>query len=507
MTKSFYFLLISLLVSAVLASVPLWPLPSSQSLGAKTLKLNAAFKLEFTSSTSNDVVNKAIDRYMRLLHLPRDHVANNGEIKSCSLSVVDDAIPGIVGADESYTISITEEGSCEISGANTWALLRGMETFTQLLVRGENKDIFVKTVPVSVKDQARYGHRGILIDTSRHYLPVQEIERIIDALPMNKFNVLHWHTVDAESFPLNTPSEPTMIEGAYNSKMVYTMADLSHLRSFAFERGVEIIFELDVPGHAAAWTKGKPEIMADCFAKYYYNINDFALNPTLDETYSTIQNILSDVVKATNVQRLHLGGDEVVYGCWKNDSSIIDWMSQKQWTDYNQLLGYFVDRADKIANNLGAAVTHWEEVFTAGATVPANTIFQVWTDSSKMSAVTAAKYQVIASPSNYWYLNIATNTWQNMYSYDPATGLSVDQASRVIGGEGALWGEYIDETNIEQNIYPRACSVAERLWSPSTTKDTTDALNRLVIQKCRLVNRGVRSSPVQPADYCTEVYV
>jgi hexosaminidase len=506
MAKSFYFLVLSLLVSAVLATVPLWPLPSSYNLGSTTVKLNSAFKLQY-SGTPNDLIHKTIDRYMRLLHIPRDAIPNDGEVKTCSLSVVDETIPAIVGADESYSVSITESGSCQISGANIWALMRGLETFTQLLVRGDNQDIFVKTAPATINDKARYGHRGVLIDTSRHYLPVSEIQRIIDTLPANKFNVLHWHTVDAESFPLDTPSEPTMIQGAYNAKMVYTMADLTNLRNYAYERGIEVIFELDVPGHAAAWTKGKPEIMADCFAKYYYNINDFALNPTLDETYATLQNILSDVVKATNTPRLHLGGDEVVYGCWKNDSSIVNWMNQKQWTDYNQLLGYFVDRADKIANNLGASVTHWEEVFTAGATVPANTIFQVWTDSSKMSAVTAAKYPVIASPSNYWYLNIPSNTWQNMYSYDPATGLNADQASRVVGGEGCLWGEYIDETNIEQNIYPRACSVAERLWSPATTTDTTDALNRLVIQKCRLVNRGVRSSPVQPADYCTEIYV
>jgi hexosaminidase len=213
------------------------------------------------------------------------------------------------------------------------------------------------------------------------------------------------------------------------------------------------------------------------------------------------------MVKATNVPRLHLGGDEVVYGCWKNDSSIVDWMNKKHWTDYNQLLGYFVGRADKIANDLGAAVTHWEEVFTAGAAVPANTIFQVWTDSTKMSAVTAANYPVIASPSNYWYLDIATNTWQNMYNYDPAVGLNSQQASLIVGGETALWGEHINELNIEQNIYPRACSVAERLWSPKTTTDNTDALDRLIIQKCRLVNRGFQSAPVQPADYCSEIYV
>ena len=500
--KRVAFFICALVLALVQASVPLWPLPSSYQLGGSSVSLAAGFSFQVASS--NAVLDKAMKRYAKLISVSS---SATGTLSSCDITLASGEIPAIVGADESYTLDITADGKCSITSPTTWGVLRAMETFTQVLTRTSEGGVEVSQAPVSIQDKARYGHRGMLIDTSRHYLSVHEIERLIDILPMNKFNVLHWHTVDAESFPLKTPSEPTMIEGAYNAHMVYTMEELTYLHNFAHDRGVEIIFELDVPGHAASWTKGKPEIMADCFAKYYYNINDFALNPTLDETYTTIQGILSDVVQATGVKRLHLGGDEVVYGCWKNDSSIVNWMNNKGWTDYNQLLGYFVDKTDTIVNNLGASVTHWEEVFTAGAKVPANTIFQVWTDSSMMSKLTSAKYPVIASPSNYWYLNIATNTWQNMYSYDPTVGLTDTQSSYIVGGEVCLWGEYIDDVNIEQNVYPRASAVGERLWSPKTVTDTTDALNRLVVQRCRMVNRGVRSSPVQPADYCTTIYV
>lgn len=298
-----------------------------------------------------------------------------------------------------------------------------------------------------------------------------------------------------------------MIKGAFSSSMTYSMEDIKSVQDYAHSLGVEVIYELDIPGHAASWTAGKPSVMADCFAKYYYNINDFALNPTLDETYTTIDHIISDMIKKTGTKRIHLGGDEVVYGCWKNDSSIVSFMQQKGWTDYNTLLSYFVEKVDAISNAYGTAVTHWEEVFTAGCKVGPNTRFQVWTDSSKIASVTSAKYPVIASPSNYWYLNIATNTWSVMYSYDPTMGLTAAQASYIKGGETALWGEYINELNIESNVYPRACSVAERLWSPSTVVDTTDAESRLIIQHCRLMNRGIQSSPIKPADYCSVDYV
>lgn len=298
-----------------------------------------------------------------------------------------------------------------------------------------------------------------------------------------------------------------MVKGAYSPQMTYEMSDLTDIYNYAHARGVEIIFEIDIPGHAASWTAGKKSIMADCFAKYYYNINDFALNPTLDETYTTIQHILSDVVQATGIERIHLGGDEVVYGCWKNDSSITTFMNENHMTSYDQLMNYFVQNVDTIANKLNTHVTHWEEVFTAGCKVSSDTTFQVWTDSTQISAVTSAHYNVIASPSNYWYLNIATNTWQNMYTYDPYMNLTTSQQAYILGGEVALWGEYIDDYNIEQNIYPRASSVGERLWSPSTVNDVNEAVNRLIVQKCRLNNRGIRSAPVQPADYCTTDYV
>jgi hexosaminidase len=279
MRRNFCFVLVAAVVAAVMGAMPLWPLPSSFSAGEATLKLHSEFKFQYVGgSLPNVVIDKAMSRYSSLIAVPE---GVDGEIQACLLSVSDEVVGVIVGADESYSLAVSATGSCQISAKNTWGLLRGMETFSQLLVRSTTADkaVSLAHAPLSVADAARFGHRGVLIDTARHYLPIAEIQRVIDSLPTSKFNVLHWHTVDAESFPLSTPSEPTMVEAAFSPAMVYSMNELADMRAYANERGVEIIFELDVPGHAAAWTKGKPEVMADCFAKYYYNINDFALNP------------------------------------------------------------------------------------------------------------------------------------------------------------------------------------------------------------------------------------
>mmetsp|Transcript_3994 Transcript_3994/g.8994 ORF Transcript_3994/g.8994 Transcript_3994/m.8994 type:complete len:532 (-) Transcript_3994:311-1906(-) len=512
------------------AQPPLMPLPDSYSVAMEgEVVLDGLFKFSAEGAAEQDpLLQRAMERYSALIAAP---AASTGSLKGCTV-VVDVAAntSSIVGADESYQLSVSAS-DCQITAPTTWGALRGLETFSQLLVRasGQPADtaaVSVVSSSVEVKDAPRFAHRGLLVDTSRHYLGLPTLRNLLDAMPAQKLNVLHWHAVDAQSFPLDTPSEPTLVKGAYSPSMVYSMADVAELQSYARDRGVMLLLEVDVPGHAASWTKGKPEVMADCLAKYT-NINNYALNPAKEETYTTLAHVLADLVAATDLapegqmhaqkQRgregedsgmpLHLGGDEVVYGCWSNDPSITSFMAQHGMTSYDQLLAYFVSRADRMASALGRRVIHWEEVFSAGCAIDANNFFQVWTDSSMVSAITQAGYQVIASPSDYWYLNIATNTWQHVYSYEPYAGLTSAQQQLIRGGEIALWGEYVDDVNLLTSLFPRLCVGAERLWSAQYVTDETAALQRLMAQRCRLLNRGTASSPIQPGDYCDVTYV
>ena len=380
-----------------------------------------------------------------------------------------------------------------------------MESFSQLLVR-ESANVFCSYVPVSVQDSARFSHRGLLLDSSRHFLSVATLKTMIDTLPMSKFNVLHWHVVDAQSFPFNSATSSNISMGAYAPQFTYKMEDLTEVSNYATDRGVRIVFEIDVPGHAASWGKGYPELLSACQQKYDYNINNWNLNPSLDETYTVLAGILKDIVSASGAKYLHLGGDEVVYGCWANDTSIVTFMQQNDIPTYADLLSYFVLKADDIAANLGTTPIHWEDVFIAGVKTPANTIYNVWTNSTQIAAVTSAGYSVIAAPSDYWYLDHAANTWQVMYGYEPTSNLTSAQAGLIIGGETSMWGEYVDEENIQSKVWPTAAAVGERLWSPATTTDINDALARLLVFRCRMTQRKFRASPVQPG-YCAVTYV
>ena len=506
-------------------SSPFWPQPQAYSIGSASLDLSNSFRFSQSQSNKSALLDRALNRYQAIYSgyleksKKKDHNAKNNQIKSCSIQV--DTILSdpktekdslALGVDESYTIDISTSGECNITAATVWGALHALETFTQLLERNTQAregQITMNYAPVSVQNSARFTHRGILIDSARHFLPTQTIKRMIDTLPMSHFNVLHWHMVDAQSFPLNTPSSPEMYKGAFTPEQVYSMDEVTDIDTYATDRGVRIVYELDGPGHTASWGKGYPEILADCIQKYSYNVNDLAMNPTLDKTYEVLTGVLKDIVAATGTKFLHLGGDEVVYGCWAEDASITAYMKENNIATYPELLGLYVQQAEDISRNLGATPIQWEDTFMAGIRPPLSTIFDVWTNSSNMALVASAGYRVIAAPQNYWYLDHCANTWQNMYSFDPQAGMNAQQSPLIIGGEVSMWGEMINQYNIEPRIWPFAAAVGERLWSSmnnTAVSNIADAQLRLNTFACRMNARGYAAAPINPG-YCQAQYV
>jgi len=376
--------------------IPLVPLPKSLSLGSLSLSLSKEFY--FKQINENNVISnillKANERYMKLYHNNNKYSNNNNNnnnnndnniISMCIITVSDvnnnDEIDTLgYNSIEDYQLNIDNEGNCKITSANIWGALNAMETFSQLLERNidndnNNNQIICNYIPVSIEDSPRWSHRGMLIDTSRHYLSLNMIMNIIDLLSMHKYNVLHWHLVDSQSFPFNSPSSPNLVKGSYSPKMIYTVDDISMIKQYAGERGIRILMEIDVPGHSFSWGIGYPDITTNC-PKYASNVNNIALNPTLDKTYEIVNGVLSDIIKTTNEKYLHLGGDEVVFACWNEDPSITTFMSENNINSFNEMLGYFVEKVDNMVLSLDATPIHWEEVFTAGVKVPSDTIFE-----------------------------------------------------------------------------------------------------------------------------------
>ena len=396
--------------------------------------------------------------------------------------------------------------------ANTiWGAMHGLQTFAQLVVwQGGNYSI--PSVPIEVRDGPRFGWRGLLVDTARHFMDVATLKRQIDALSASKMNVLHWHAVDAESFPVSVLSEPALVKGAYNEKKaVYSESDMKEIVAYGKARGVRVVVEFDVPGHSASWGVGLPGIVAKCPA-YAHNINNIPLNPTLDTTWSVLKNLFSEMTSIFTDRYIHTGGDEVVTGCFENDPSIRSWMLSHNMQTGNQLYAYFEKQLAAIIAPLNKIKIMWEDVFNAGIPIdPTSSLVHIWSNHDTLDAVTSNGIHAITSAG--WYLGVQVpnrndihglffDTWQDFYLNDPILPqMTSDQIKLVLGGEAAQWGEQVDSLTIDAISWPRTAAVAERLWSQQSVQDIPSMKNRLHQHWCLLTRRGISASPIMPG-YC-----
>lgn len=409
----------------------------------------------------------------------------------------------------------------------------------------------------SIWDTPRFRHRGLLIDTGRHYLPVNLIKTHLDAMEMSKLNVLHWHIVDNESFPYASKQVPELSEeGAFDPKAVYTGEDITEIVEYAHARGIRVIPELDTPGHTASWGKSHPEILTECMDSKGNPTGELGpMDPTQEGTFTLIWQVLREMSIRFPDLFVHLGGDEVDVGCWGSNPSVREWMQGKgMGRDLGKLLTYHTQQVLALAESAGKEAIVWQEALDApgGTDLPFSTIVQVWkwsrnlqqrnfqqqheanmiprrmalerttnggsisliqedngsTDDywlSELAKVTATHRAVLSAP---WYLNLAPGgdptAWEEYWKVEPLRfRAGIDQKERVIGGEACVWGELVDATNAVPKTWPLAAAVAERLWADESVQDVDEARERLRDFRCKLIYRGIAAAPLGPG-FCHE---
>jgi hexosaminidase len=219
------------------------------------------------------------------------------DITSLKIVVHSDSEELQLGVDESYTLMVSKKNEQSIVGAATieantvYGALRGLETFSQLCAFDYiTKSVQIYKAPWYIQDKPRFGYRGLLIDTSRHYLPIDVIKQIIESMSFAKLNVLHWHIVDEQSFPLETPTYPNLWKGAYSRWERYTVEDASEIVRFAKMRGINVMAEVDVPGHAESWGTGYPDLWPSLSCRE-------PLDVTKNFTFDVISGILAGLVQ------------------------------------------------------------------------------------------------------------------------------------------------------------------------------------------------------------------
>lgn len=217
-------------------------------------------------------------------------------------------------------------------------------------------------------------------------------------------NVLHWHVVDTQSFPFESVSYPKLWDGSYSSREKYSQADIIGLVEYGRQRGVKIMIEFDMPGHAASWCKGYPEICpsASCLQP---------LNPASNLTFPLIDSLLAECTGRASgaglfpYNFLHLGGDEVSYTCWELSPQIKLWEQQQGLSGSEATYEYFVNKAASITRSQQRTPIQWVEVFEHfGSNLDKNTVVHVWKEKQTMDAAVQAGYRVLLSDQDLWYL-------------------------------------------------------------------------------------------------------
>ncbi|KYO48587.1 hypothetical protein Y1Q_0004000 [Alligator mississippiensis] len=411
--------------------------------------------------------------------------------------------PGATSS-EAYNLHVTEPVAI-LKAEKVWGALRGLETFSQLVYEDDYGSFFINESEIT--DFPRFAHRGILLDTSRHYLPLKTIFTNLDAMAFNKFNVFHWHIVDDHSFPYQSITFPDLSnKGSYSYNYVYTPSDISLVIEYARLRGIRVIPEFDTPGHTQSWGKGQKDLLTPCYNGEQPSGSFGPVNPILNTTYKFMTAFFKEISSTFPEVFIHLGGDEVDFTCWKSNPDVNKFMKQQGLgTDYAKLESYYVQKILDIVSSFNKGYVVWQEVFDNGAKLKPDTVVEVWIGnqySAELSRVTRAGFTtILAAP---WYLDYISygQDWKKYYSVEPLNFLgSQKQKSLVIGGEACLWGEFVDATNLTPRLWPRASAIAERLWSSQNVTNLSDAYNRLTKHRCRMLGRGIAAEPVY-AGYC-----
>ncbi|KAL1444350.1 hypothetical protein MTO96_029912, partial [Rhipicephalus appendiculatus] len=409
----------------------------------------------------------------------------------------------------SLSISSSEESF--ISARTVWGALRGLETFSQLVYSPDGVSWVVNET--AIYDEPRFPHRGLLIDTGRHFLPLESIMDTLDAMSYNKMNVLHWHIVDDESFPYVSKKFPSMSEkGAYDPEIrVYEPEDVQHVISEAAARGIRVMAEFDTPGHTRSWGEAFPDLLTTCYKGMQPSGKLGPIDPSTNATYDFLKALFAEVADVFPEQYIHLGGDEVNFDCWKSNPNITEFMAKIGITgDYRKLEEFYIKRLLEIVQGVKKSYMVWQEVFDNKVEIAPDTVVHVWKNPFQwdMSAVTAAGFKALMS--SCWYLNVISYgvDWTKYYACDPQDFEGTPkQKSLVQGGEACIWGEYVDATNVISRTWPRGCAVAERLWSPASAKYTKKTASRFEEQRCRMLRRGLRVEPENGPGVCECDYI
>ncbi len=472
----------------------LMPQPSSVIPGTGVLQIDSNFTIAFTGYTEPRLDRAAerlllqLRRQTGLLIHPRTSKSDSAKATLVVHSDHASSPVQVLGEDESYTLEVTSSGA-KLNAADPLGVLRGLQTFLQLV--DVSTDGFALPA-VAIKDQPRFVWRGVMIDSSRHFTPLDVLQRNLDGMEAVKMNVFHWHLSDNQGFRAESKKLPKL-QASGSGGDYYTQDEIRDVIAYARDRGIRVVPEFDMPGHSSAWFVGYPEIASTpgpFKIDAEWGVLDPAMDPTNEKTYKFLDTFIGEMTKLFPDHYFHIGGDEVNGKAWDANPKIQEFKRAHDYKSNEQLQAYFSERVQKIVNKHGKATIGWDEIFVPGA--PKDIVIHSWRGPQSLAAAAQQGYRGILS--NGYYIDLMWSAARH-YAVDPLGGpaadLTAEQKQLVLGGEATMWSEYVNWENIDSRIWPRSAAIAERYWSPQSVTDVNSMYARLDIISQRLERLGL----------------
>src|ERR1700681_3107520 len=458
----------------------LMPLPAGAQSGTGSLGVDSSFSVAFTGHTEPRL-ERAGERFLRQLARQTGLPLSFKPSKTSKATLViqaDRASKEIqeVGEDESYVLEVTATGA-KLTAPTPLGAMHGLQTFLQLVDVSPGG---FAAPAVTIQDKPRFPWRGLMIDSARHFIPLDVIRRNIDGMEAVKMNVFHWHLSENQGFRAESKKFPKL-HGMGSDGLYYTQDEIRDLIGYARERGIRVVPEFDMPGHSTAWFVGHPEFASgpgpyDIERKW--GIFDPAMDPTNEKLYKFLEQLIEEMGKLFPDHYFHIGGDEVNGKQWDANPKIQEFKKSHGLASNDALQAYFSQRVQKLVAKHGKAVVGWDEVFIPG--VPKDIVIQSWRGQASLAQAAAQGYRGILS--NGYYLDLGWSTARH-YAVDPlggaAANLTPEQQKLILGGESCMWSEHVNAENIDSRIWPRNAAIAERLWSPQSVTDPASMYARM----------------------------
>jgi hexosaminidase len=381
-----------------------------------------------------------------------------------------------LGEDESYTLEVTPSAA-NLKASTTLGAMRGLQTFLQL-VEVTRQGFALPTVVI--QDKPRFPWRGLMIDSSRHFTPIDVIKRNLDGMAAVKLNVFHWHLSDNQGFRVESLRFPKLHEMGSDG-LYYTQAQVREIISYARDRGIRVVPEFDMPGHSTSWFVGYPDLASGpgpYSVERKWGVFDPAMDPTRESTYKFLNEFIGEMAKLFPDQFFHIGGDEVNGKQWDANPRIQQFMHAHSLKNDAELQAYFTERVQKIVAKHGKTMEGWDEILHPD--FPKDIIIQSWRGQKSLADAAQQGYRGLLSSG--YYLDLMSPTSAH-YAVDPFTGPTAGLADadkqKILGGEACMWAEYVSAENIDSRIWPRMAAIAERLWSPQSVTDLDSMYARM----------------------------